>query len=129
MIIQLDAATGADTTAAQRALDDLAHQWGHQVTHTPAPATPVTTGGQGKVIDPVAVISLVMSLPSAALAVADLADRIRKRHRAQELITTAQHLAGEQVTASLVTGGRTIDLSTLTPDQLLDLLADEDPSP
>jgi hypothetical protein len=72
---------------------------------------------------------LVVSLPSAALAVADLADRIRKRRRAQELITTAQHLAEERVTASLVTGGSTIELGTLTPDQLLDLLGDEAPGP
>lgn len=128
MIIQLHAATPAGTTAAQRALDDMAREWGHQITQAPAPATPAA-GGQGKVIDPVAVASLVVSLPSAALAVADLADRIRKRRRAQELITTAQHLTGERVTASLVTGGRTIDLSTMTPDQLLDLLSAEETAP
>jgi hypothetical protein len=128
MIIQLDAATTADTTAAQRVLDDLAREWGHQITDAPAPATPAATGGgQGKVIDPVAVASLLVSLPSAALAVADLADRIRKRRRAQELITTAQNLADQRVTARLVSGGHTIDLSTLTPDQLLDLLTSEDP--
>jgi hypothetical protein len=129
MIIQLDAAAPAATTAAQRALDDLTRRWGHQTTQAPAPATPAATrDGQGKAIDPVAVSSLVVSLPSAALAVADLADRIRKRRRAQELITTAQHLADKQVTASLVTGSRTIDLSTMTPDQLLDLLTSEDPT-
>jgi hypothetical protein len=37
--------------------------------------------------------SLVLSIPSAALAVTDLADRIRKRRRATELIDHAQQVA------------------------------------
>jgi hypothetical protein len=56
-----------------------------------------------------------------------LADRIRKRRRAAELIDHAQQLAARQVTVYLVSPGRATDLSTLTPDQLLDL-ADEDPA-
>jgi hypothetical protein len=68
----------------------------------------------------------VLSVPSAALAVADLADRIRKRRRAADLIDHARQQAARQVTIYLITPGRTTDLSTLTPDQLLDL-ADEDP--
>jgi hypothetical protein len=36
MIIQLDAATTADTTVAQRTLGDLARQWGHQISHAPS---------------------------------------------------------------------------------------------
>ena len=71
--------------------------------------------------------TLVLSIPSAALAVLDLADRIRKRRRANELIDHAQQLAAQQVTVYLITPGRTVELRTLTPDQLLDL-ADEDPA-
>ena len=42
----------------------------------------------------------MLSIPSAALAVADLADRIRKRRRATELIDHAQQLAAQQVTVT-----------------------------
>lgn len=80
-----------------------------------------------KVIDPVAVASLVVSIPSAVLAVQDLADRIRKRHRAQELIDHAQQQAARQVTIYLTSVDRIVELRTLTPDQLLDL-AGEDPA-
>jgi len=38
------------------------------------------------VLDPVAVASMVLSIPSRRLAVGDLADRIRSGHRAKELI-------------------------------------------
>ncbi len=69
----------------------------------------------------------MLSIPSAALAVLDLADRIRKRRRAAELIDHAQQLATQQVTIYLISQGRTVELRTLTPDQLLDL-ADEDPA-
>jgi len=44
--------------------------------------------------------------PLGPLAVADLADRIRKRRRAKELIDQAQHLAAQQATVSLVSGQR-----------------------
>ena len=70
---------------------------------------------------------LVMSIPPAALAARDLADRIRKRRRAAELIDHAQQLAGQQVTVYLIFPGRTVELRTLTPDQLLDL-ANDDPA-
>ena len=70
----------------------------------------------------------MLSLPSTALAVADLADLIRKRRRAQELITRADQLAGQHVTASVISRGSIIELRTLTPDQLLDLLTSEDPA-
>jgi hypothetical protein len=80
---------------------------------------------EDKAVDPVALASLVLSLPSAALAVADLADRIRKRRRAAELIDHAQHLAVQQVNVSLIVQGRPVELRTLTPDQLIDQFADE----
>ena len=57
----------------------------------------------------------------------DLADRIHKRRRATELIDHAQQLATQPVTINVITGNRTVELRTLTPDQLLDI-ADEDPA-
>jgi hypothetical protein len=126
MIIQLESRTAEDVAAAKRSLDDLAHSWGEEITKATTAAGTIRKGDD-KVIDPVSIATLVLSIPGAALAVSDLADRIRKRHRAEELIDQAQQLAAEQVTVCVMSPSRTIDLSTLTPDQLLDL-ADEDPA-
>ena len=70
--------------------------------------------------------ALVVSIPLAALAVADLADRITKRRRAKTLIDHAHHHATGQVTLHVITGTGPVDLATLDPDQLLALL-DESP--
>ena len=104
MIIQLDSATTDNADAARRSLEELARSWGHEITQAPAEATSAARPGHddGKAIDPVAVASLVLSIPSAALAVADLADRIRKRRRAAELIDHARQLAARQVTIYLI---------------------------
>src|SRR5262245_6830664 len=130
MIIQLDSATAENVEDARRDLAALAHSWGHDM--TTAPATRPEAAGEArngdKVIDPVAVSALVLSIPSAALAVLDLADRIHKRRRATELIDHAQQLAARHVTVSLMSQNRSVELTTLTPDQLLDLLADENPT-
>ena len=72
--------------------------------------------------------ALVLSIPSAALAVLDLADRAHKRRRAKELIDHAQQLTGQQETACVMSWHRTAEPRTLEPDQLLDLLADEGPA-
>lgn len=130
MIIQVESATAENAGAARRSLKALAQSWGQELTETSAEAaTPARTvrNDDDKVIDPVAVASLIVSIPSTALAVLDLADRIRKRRRATELIDRAQQLAAQQVTIYLMSPSRTIDLRTLTPDQLLDL-ADEGPA-
>jgi len=129
MIIQLESATPEDLGAARRSLEIMAQDWGHEITEAAAEATPAarTIHGDDKIIDPVSIAILVMSIPPAVLAVRDLADRIRKRRRAKELIDQAQKLADRQVTVYLVTLGRAVELSTLTPDQLLDL-ADQDPA-
>ena len=130
MIIQLDSTTAEDTGAARHSLEALARGWGQEITAAPdraAAAAGTGHGDDGKVIDPVAVASMVLSIPSAALAVADLADRIRKRRRAADLIGQARQLAARHVTVYLISPGRTVELSTLDPDQLLDL-AGQDPA-
>jgi hypothetical protein len=131
MIIQLQGATAEDVGAAKRNLEALAHSWGQEIAEAPAEATtPARTShdDHDKIIDPVSLAALILSIPSAALAVLDLADRIHKRRGAQELIDHAQQLAAQQVTVSLMSRSRIVELRTLTPDQLLDLLADEDPA-
>jgi hypothetical protein len=130
MIIQLESATAADAEAARRSLQDLARGWGQDLTPAPASTAPAarTLPGDGKAIDPVSLATLVVSLPSAALAALDLADRIRKRRRAGELIDHARHQATQQVSICLITQGRPVELRSLTPDQLLDQIAGEDPA-
>src|SRR6266704_3073392 len=119
MIIQLEGATAENVEAARRSLDAVAHSWGHEIAQAPAEATAAagTIHDNGKVIDPVSLAALVLSIPSAALAVQDLADRIRKRRRARELIDHAQQLAARQVTTRLISRSHTVELRTLTPDQ------------
>jgi hypothetical protein len=129
MIIQLEGPATANMHAAQHSLETLARRWGYEITQSPAGALPPATSHaeNSKVIDPVSVAAAVLSIPSAALAVLDLADRIHKRRRARELIGHAQQLATQHVTVRFISQGRTIELRTMAPDQLLDLLAGEDP--
>ncbi|MEU6822428.1 hypothetical protein ABZ921_17525 [Streptomyces atriruber] len=122
MIIEF---VGADAEAAGKSVAELTTGWGYPP--VPAPAAEPATDPDDKVVDPVAVTALVVSIPSAMLAVADIADRILKRRRAGDLIERAQQLRAQQATARLVREDRSVDLATLTPDQLLDLIADEDP--
>ncbi|MDQ2883672.1 MAG: hypothetical protein M3Y48_21575 [Actinomycetota bacterium] len=127
MIIQLESATAENVEASRRNLEALAHSWGHEMIKAPAstPDAAAAAGNDDKVIDPVSLAALVLSIPSAALAVLDLADRIHKRRRAKELIDHAQQLAAQHVTVCLISHSRPVELTTLAPDQLLDLLADE----
>jgi hypothetical protein len=130
MIIHIDSATAENAQAARCSLEALAQDWGCETAEAPAETAAVagTTDRGEKGIDAVAVASLVLSIPSAALAVQDLADRIRKRRRAKDLINHAQQLAAQQATISLVSKTSTVEIRTLDPDQLLDLLAADDPA-
>ncbi|MET8854579.1 hypothetical protein [Streptomyces sp. NPDC004579] len=120
MIIEF---VGADVEAAGKSVATLTSSWGYQP--EPAPTAEPANDSDAKVVDPISVTALVLSIPSAMLAVADIADRIRKRRRAGELIERAQQLRAQQVAARLVCEDRSIDLATLTPDQLLDIIANE----
>ncbi|MFD6433773.1 hypothetical protein [Streptomyces venezuelae] len=123
MIIEF---VGADAESAGKSVAALTTKWGYPPEPAPAVQPANDPDPDNKVVDPVAVAALVMSIPSAMLAVADIADRIQKRRRASELIERAQQLRAQQATARLVREDRSVDLATLTPDQLLDLIADED---
>jgi hypothetical protein len=75
-----------------------------------------------KAIDPISLAALVVSIPPAALAVWDLADRIKKRKRAQKLIEEAGHLRIERkVETYVVTLEGPKPLIDMTADQVLDL--------
>ncbi len=126
MIIRLESTRRQSIEPARYSIAALARAWDQEISEAAAESTPGAAARSDKGADPTAVIALVLSIPSTALAVLDLADRIRKRHRAQELISHAQHLASQQVTTCLIARSRTIELRTLTPDQLLDLIADDE---
>ena len=131
MLIQVESASAGNAGVARRSLEDLARSWGHEITQAPAGSAPAAGTGrrdEGKAVDPVALASLVLSLPSAALAVADLADRIGKRRRAEELIEHARHLASQQVNIYVIAQGQPVELGALTADQLIDQFADEEPA-
>jgi hypothetical protein len=127
MIIQVEGDSAEEVVGAERALMELADEWGlrlHDAASSPAERDRrdrvETRGG-----DLVALASLIVSLPSAALAVADLADRIIKRRRAKELTDKAESLAGKGVTIFVVTETRKVELRTLTPDEVVTLAAEE----
>lgn len=120
MIIEF---VGANAENAGKSVAALTSSWGYRP--EPAPTAEPATGLDTRGVDPVAVTSLVVSIPSAMLAVADIADRIRKRRRAGELIERAQQLRAQQAAVRLVCEDRSVDLAGLTPDQLLDLIADQ----
>jgi hypothetical protein len=130
VIIQLEAPANGNLEAAHRSLAALAHSWGYQTAQAPAemPTAAARHDDDTRAIDPVSLAAAVLSVPSAALAVLDLADRIHKRRRARELIDHSQQLLAQQVTVRLLSHGRAVELRALSPDQLLDLLADEDPA-
>jgi hypothetical protein len=123
MIIQIESHTAERLATATADLRSLAQAWGYQTAEAPTGGS----GGTHKTIDPIAVASLVLSIPAAALAVADLVDRIHKRRRAQDLIDRSQQLATQQVTLYVILEDSALPLATLTPDQLLDLQASQPP--
>lgn len=128
MIVELEGTTTEDVAVARQSLDDLARSWGHGVApvETVRPMEVDRPGERG--LDPVAVAALVVSIPSAALAVHDLVDRIRNRRRAKELIDRAEELRTQQVTVRVVLPEKTVELTALTSDQLLELIDDEKPT-
>jgi hypothetical protein len=80
-----------------------------------------------KAIDPIALAALIVSVPSAILAVVDLADRIEKRRRAQKLIDAAKRLRTENSVTVLVLDAATPKpLADLTPDDMLDIARSAD---
>ena len=125
MIIQLEGLSQDHTHAAGRGLGAIAQNWGTEITPMPATAAATSHRDNGKAIDPTSLATFVLSIPPAALAALDLADRIRKRRRAAELIDHAQQLATQQIIVHLITRDRAIELRTLTPDQLLELAAED----
>ncbi|WP_372667917.1 hypothetical protein [Amycolatopsis kentuckyensis] len=130
MIIHIESDTTAGLESAKATLDELIGEWGYCVHETPLSATALGDPAREneKSVDPVALAALIVSIPSAALAVTDLTDRIRKRRRAQSLIDKIRNDLDGNITLTLITDDGPRHLSELNPDQLLDLPKPEDPS-
>ena len=82
--------------------------------------------GAPKVIDPIALATLIVAVPCGVLAVVDLVDRIRnKRPKAQIVVETAQRLRLErQIEVTLLTAeGSQQPVADLDADRLLALVA------
>jgi hypothetical protein len=129
MIIHIQSATTDHATTARQDLADLTNGWGQELTDATTGTTtiPDSRSSADKAIDPVALVSLALSLPSAVLAVTDITDRIQKRRRAHQLIHHAQQLAQHNTTITLDTPHGQIELAHLDPDQLLDLWPTNEP--
>ena len=120
---------GDDTDAAAAALV-AALDGGEGIAARTEPAPPPPPG-EHKVIDPIALAALIVSIPSGVLAVWDMVDRIRKkRPKAQAVVATAQRLRFERrVETYLLTADRTqYTVADLDADRLLDLVAAIDPA-
>ncbi|MGW5054554.1 hypothetical protein [Actinokineospora sp. NPDC004072] len=123
MIIHIASRTTTDLTAAHTSLYALASSWGHPVNTVTqdAPEPADSSRDNHKAVDPVAIAALILSIPSAALAVTDLTDRILKRRRAKDLIDNAKNAEASGITITVITDGGPRDLASLSPDQLLEL--------
>ena len=84
-----------------------------------------------KVVDPISLATLILSIPTAVLAVIDIVDRLKKRRKAQAVIDAAKRAKAEQqVDIYLLTLDQTPQpVADLTPDRLLDLVAALQPPP
>jgi hypothetical protein len=122
----VEGVSAEDVAEAERSLGELARDWDVTVAETAPPETTVIPRDGYRGVDPIALTSLILSLPPTFLAGADLADRLTKRKRAGELIDHAQLLSDKRVTALVITETRTVELRSLTPDQLIDLAAAEE---
>jgi hypothetical protein len=76
-----------------------------------------------KAVDPMALASLVLSVPCAFLSAVDLAERIRKRIKAQSLVAVAKRLTAEKSISVYIerNDGALVPLNGLDPDDVLAL--------
>jgi hypothetical protein len=111
---------GADAEGAARDLATALEDAGLELALRPLDGE---AAAPHKVIDPIAVAALVLSIPAALLAVLDLGDRIAKRRRAKKLIETAGRIRIERrVEVTTITADGARALADLDPDLLLDLV-------
>jgi hypothetical protein len=129
MIVEVRGTTAEDVEAARRELVALTREWGHEAEVADEAPRVEADRPDDRGVDPVAVAALVVSIPSAALAVHDLVDRMRNRRRAKELVDRAERLRTQHVTLWVVRPGEPpAELADLAPDRVLELMDGEEPA-
>ena len=120
---------GPDTdTAAAALIEALGDEAGAAATTAPVRSLPAA---ERKLVDPIALAALIVSIPGAVLAVWDLADRISKRRKAHQVVETARRLRAERQVETwlLATDATPRSVADLDADGLLDLVAAIEPRP
>ena len=127
MIVQVISTSEAgDPDTASEALEAIVYHWDEELTVARLEPKELPAE-EHKVIDPVSLAALFLSIPSAALAVLDLADRMKKRQRAKELIEKAEEIrASGDTRVYVVTTKGTMPLEDMHSDELLELAAASD---
>jgi hypothetical protein len=127
MIIQVISKPQAgDPDSATEALEAVVHRWDEEFTVARLEPKELPAE-ERKVIDPVSLAALFLSIPSAALAAMNVADRMRKRHRAKQLIEKAEEVrASGDARVYVLTAVGTRPLETMDPDELLELATSSD---
>ena len=115
---------------AEQAAQDLARLLGEEYDTTPAVHNNASSAdtGEPRRIDPATGIALVLSIPGAILAAVDLADRIKKRKKADRLIQWArqQRQSSPQLQIHIEIGQAFLSLDKVDSAQLLDTIPDKD---
>ena len=108
---------GGDAEAAAAEIEAFVQEaFGRRVERGPVGRA----GGGGEKADPVAVAGLVLSIPGAALAAMDLAERVRLREKVGRLIALAGRLRRERgVVARVATGRGLEELAGLDADRVI----------
>lgn len=123
MRLQLVGQRQQDLAAAADAIEEVLREWGEDVSIERASAAGGPEGVH-KGMDPVSVAALVLAIPSAVLAVLDIADRIRKRRRAKQLVARAEEVRITfNVEVSILAPSGPQPVAGLDPDRLLALAA------
>jgi hypothetical protein len=133
VIIQLDSPAAGNLDQARRTLEALADSWAtpspkseqtkHQARRPAAAIARPSTRSRSQASSCPSCPSRPPPSPSSTCPTASANDAEHKK-----LIDHAQHLATLQVTIYLQLPARTIELSALTPDQILDLHDDQRPA-
>jgi hypothetical protein len=109
--------------AAEDAVEELRAFLKRELEVEPQLTSLVPTEAKGRrAADPVAIATLVLSIPSAALASADLAERVKLREKLGRLIAWAKRLRTErELRCRIEAATGTKDLDTVSEDELLAL--------
>ena len=112
----------ADVTAAADELSAILTEGEQDLAVSRVQSTSPSTEGR-KIIDPLSLIAVILAVPVAIVATADIVERMRTRRKAEALINTARRLQGEKQVQIMVVAveGFPRALDQLKPDDLLEI--------